>query len=230
MIAAMLLAHLLADFVLQPDRLAKWKSRDLRGVAVHGLIVLGATAVCAWFVQPGWWAGILFISGAHFLIDALAWRYLPAPVTLPRFLIDQTLHLAIITAALAAGGFLADPAGTLTARQQDGLWLALGLVFLSMPAWVLLKFAGYAVVESSAPDFNDGSNKFVGIAERLLAIGLLCLGQVLLLPLVLLPRLLLARPALFGPTHRPVQAFELLGGLVLVALVGVGLWWGVIAA
>lgn len=223
MIAAMLLAHLLGDFVFQPDALAAWKSRDWRGVMLHGLIVFGVTWALVWFVNPGWWAGVIFLSLSHLLIDLYAYFYLPGPVTLRRFLLDQLVHLLLIFGALGVGGYLADPTGTLTAREQELLWVALGLAFLSMPAWVLLKFVGYAAVEDSLPLFDDGSNKYVGISERLLALALLLLGQFLLLPLALLPRLLSGRPSLFGPSHRGVHAFELLGGLALVALVGAGL-------
>ena len=223
MIAAMLLAHLIADFVFQPDRLAIWKSEDWRGVAVHGLIVFLVTAFFVWLVAPGWWVGVLFISLVHLGIDMLAWIYFPGPVSLRRFLLDQALHLATILVALVAGGFLTDPSGMLTSRQHEGLLIALGLVFLSMPAWVLLKFVGYSLVESKPPVFQDGCSKYIGISERLIAVTLLILGQFLLLPLVLLPRLLLSRPLLFGPTHRAVHAFELLAGLTLAGMIAAGL-------
>ena len=42
MIAAMLLAHIVADYVLQWDGLVRWKSERLSGVVVHGGIVLRA--------------------------------------------------------------------------------------------------------------------------------------------------------------------------------------------
>jgi len=42
MLAAMLLAHILADYVFQGDGLARWKSERLSGVIAHGGIVLRA--------------------------------------------------------------------------------------------------------------------------------------------------------------------------------------------
>lgn len=222
MIAAMLLAHLLGDFVLQPDALAAWKSRDWRGVLLHGLIMFAVTWALAWYVDPGWWAGVLFLSLSHLLIDLAAYFWLPGPVTLRRFLLDQLLHLLLIVAAVAASGYWGSAAALDPARRQ-ALYVALGLAFLSMPAWILLKFVGYAAVEDTGPVFDDGINKYVGISERLLAAGLLLLGQFLLLPLVLLPRLLGARPSLLGPRHRRVHAFELAVGLALAALVALTL-------
>ena len=43
MLQAMLLAHLLGDYVLQNDALARWKSRSLWGVAAHGAVVTACT-------------------------------------------------------------------------------------------------------------------------------------------------------------------------------------------
>lgn len=45
MVIAMYLAHLVGDFILQWDNLAQWKSRELKGVLVHGLIIFLTT----WF-------------------------------------------------------------------------------------------------------------------------------------------------------------------------------------
>ena len=39
MIISMFLAHLVGDYILQWDELALWKSREYKGVFVHGLIV-----------------------------------------------------------------------------------------------------------------------------------------------------------------------------------------------
>jgi len=43
MVIAMYLAHLVGDYVLQWDALARWKSRELKGVLAHGMIVLIVT-------------------------------------------------------------------------------------------------------------------------------------------------------------------------------------------
>ena len=59
MITAMLLAHLVGDYVLQWDALAAWKSRALAGVAVHAAIVTAVTWLFALPFAPDWWQGIL---------------------------------------------------------------------------------------------------------------------------------------------------------------------------
>lgn len=223
----MFLAHLVGDYILQWDRLAQWKSQELRGVLVHSLIVFGVTWLFALPFAPGWWEGIIFIGVIHFIIDALPhWIKLPfSPIA--RFLLDQALHVIVIVVALAAGGFLdlsawpTQVVGVL--EEQYVLAYALGYAFLTMPAWVLLKFLGYRVLKGCGPMFPDGINKYFGIGERLLITTLVLMGSFLLVPLAALPRLVLEWPNLLDGDRRPVLLFELLVGFTLAVAVGIGL-------
>lgn len=224
MIIAMFLAHLVGDFILQWDKLAQWKSRELNGVLVHGLIVTSVTWLFALPFAPGWWQGILFIGIAHTTIDALQWRYtLPIP-SLVRFLLDQFLHLLVILLALDAGGFI--QLSSLNQDFQAGihdyyyLVYLLGYAFLTMPAWVLLKFIGYALIKRSGPSFLDGSGKYLGMAERLLVATFVILGQFILVPLVALPRIFLQWRQSASSDRRTIYFFELLAGASLAILVG----------
>jgi hypothetical protein len=198
MIIAMILAHLVGDFILQWDALAKWKSYALRGVLAHGLIVLGVTALFALPFSPFWWSGVLFIGLSHIAIDAVQLYVRPAISPLLRFILDQLAHFLIIGGALIAGGYLSlsTPLADVTAAAQATPWLTAVTVyaFITMPAWVVLKFTVYAVVEHAPPNFPAKPSKYVGITERLLIATCVALGQVLLIPLIALPRLIAAWP------------------------------------
>jgi len=220
----MFLAHLVGDFILQWDRLAQWKSRELQGVLVHGLIVTAVTWLFALPFAPGWWQGILFIGIAHTTIDALQWRYtLPIP-SLLRFLLDQTLHLLVIIFALAAGGYIQLTAlgHDLQASFQDYYYLVflLGYVFLTMPAWVLLKFVGYALIKRTAPSFLDGSGKYMGMMERLLVATFVIMGQFILVPLAAIPLLIMEWQHAGNKDRRTLFLFEMLAGASLAIFVG----------
>ncbi len=71
MIIAMLMAHLVGDFLLQNDTIARWKSRELKGVLVHGTIVLAVTLVFALAFDTTWWPWALFVGLTHTLVDAI---------------------------------------------------------------------------------------------------------------------------------------------------------------
>lgn len=225
----MFLAHLVGDYVLQWDALAQWKSRELKGVIAHCVIVLIVTALFALPFDPTWWSGILFISVTHFAIDAsqlFARRHIELPIPpLLRFIADQIMHTLFILIALVWGGYLTwgnlwgGIAGSI--YEAPMLTALLGYAFVTMPAWVLLKFVVYGLVKGQPPDFPAGPNKYVGITERLIITTLVLSGQLLLVPLVALPRLLVETPQVAHTSRALVYVAELLASVALA--VGVGL-------
>lgn len=223
----MFLAHLVGDYVLQWDALAQWKSRELTGVVAHSIILSIVTALFALPFEPTWWSGILFISAAHFLIDLAQYLIKPRIPPLLRFIIDQTLHILSILIALIAGGYLARGevlAGiAAAARETPFLTALLGYAFITMPAWVLLKFVVYGLVKRQPPDFPAGPNKFVGITERVIITTLVMFGQVLLVPLVALPRLIVEWPRVVRGGGDTIYLAELVSSVVLAVAVGLGL-------
>jgi hypothetical protein len=231
----MLLAHLVGDYVLQWDRLAYWKSRELKGVLVHGLIVSAVTLISALLADAAFWPWALLIGVAHIAIDAAPLWLLPrlglkrdGLFELSRFLIDQTLHLSVIVLALMGGGYLspASPlADMITHLRADPLMAhLLGYVFVAMPGWILVEFLAYGLVNHSAPDFATvTAYKYVGTLERWLIATFVLLGQFGLAMLVMVPRLALEGPHVFGTPRRLVYVSELLASLALALVVGLAL-------
>ena len=222
MILAMILAHLVGDFILQTDKLAYWKTRDLRAIGVHGLIILFITGLFAVPFKPFWWQGVLFITITHVAIDTVQLYFKPPVAPVIRFFIDQLLHFVTIFMALAAGGYL-----DFTVQQsvygmemETILIVALGYAFLTMPTWVLLKFVGYAVVEGSPPVFPDRFNKYAGITERVLILTVILAGIYLLVPLLAMPRMIIERRKLENNSQRPLLLFECVAGVCLAIVVG----------
>lgn len=227
MIMAMVLAHLVGDYILQWDRLAAAKSYSLRGVLLHGLIITLTTWAFSLPFDTTWLAGVAFISGTHILIDA-AQVYIKPPISpLLRFLIDQTLHFLMILLALVAGGYLAwgqIVEGTVASAAETPYLAALTLyAAITMPAWVALKFVTYAVVKHQPPNFSAGPSKYVGIAERLLMSTMIALGQFFLIPLASLPRLISLRTDGTAVQLDSVYYTELAASMGLALLAGIGL-------
>jgi hypothetical protein len=235
MVTAMLLAHLVGDYLLQWDRLAFWKSREVKGAVVHGLIVTLVTLAFAALFDWRWWPWALFIGLTHIAIDAiqpLLGRRVPLQgpglFGLTRLLIDQVVHLSVIAIALLASGYLTLPslaADVLAAFQSHrGLTFALGYVFIAMPAWILVEFTVYGLVMGSAPDFSQATQyKYVGTLERWLIATFVVLGQFGLVPLVALPRLVLEGPQVIGTRRAMLYVAELLASVMLAVIIGLGL-------
>ena len=114
MIVTTLLAHLVGDYILQWDSLARWKGRELKGVLAHGLIVLLVTGAFSLPLDMNWWPWVLLIGLSHTAIDAIPlWLGKRVPLqtagtlALARFVVDQMLHLGVIIAALTLSGYVA---------------------------------------------------------------------------------------------------------------------------
>ncbi len=173
-LAALLLAHVLADFVFQTNWMVRNKLRP-EGLALHGLVVLVAAVVVTGNVSPS----LLWLTAVHIAIDALKARARPG---LGPFLIDQAAHLASLVALalwqpnLWSGGLWADftplPAlmllfaGAILATRAGGY--AIGLL--------MQPFADKLPAEISAESL-PGAGRVIGQLERGLIFALILLGQ-----------------------------------------------------
>jgi len=131
----LLFAHLVADFVLQPKALVKWKFKSWKGTAFHALVHFFTGFLLLFPYLPSWkvLGVILAVSGAHFLIDTVKiHKEKHGGNFLLYFLVDQTAHFATI---LAGGYFLADLAphlsgGSAAGRLYENIFMVAGLSLL----------------------------------------------------------------------------------------------------
>jgi hypothetical protein len=229
MIIAMLLAHLVGDYILQWDALAQRKSREIKGVVQHGSIVTAVTVMFALPFDAAWWPWALGIGAIHTAIDA-GWlwvnrRYQIKSGRYPivRLMLDQALHLSVIAFALIASGLITSPLHDLLATAITHRWLsvALAYAFITLPAWILIEFTFYALINGSGPDFAQANkNKYPGSLERGLMMTFVLLGQFALVPLVALPRLVLDSPTVIGQPRAALYLAEWLGSLAVAVAIG----------
>jgi len=225
----MLLAHILADYVLQGDGLARWKSERLSGVVVHGGIVLAVTWLLSLPYTGGWWPYALLIGLTHTLIDALRARVgrVSGRTALGLFLLDQALHLAIILAALSLSGYLAlgqiVEAVVRWAQDVRLVTFLIGYTFITMPAWIIIRFLVRGLVVSTETEALLSTNKYVGILERGLITTLVIVGQFPLIPLVAVPRLVFDGPRVRKSGMASGYVAELLTSAALAIAVGLAL-------
>jgi hypothetical protein len=229
MIAAMLLAHIVVDYVLQWDGLVRWKRERLSGVIVHGGIVLVVTWLLSLPYTGGWWPYALLIGLTHILIDALRTRVgrVSSGVALGLFLLDQALHLTIILAALSLSGYLAldQIAGAVVRWARDVRLIAflIGYTFITMPAWIIVRFLVRGLVTSKEAEVLLSTDKYVGILERGLITTLVIVGQFPLIPLVAVPRLVFDGPRVRKSGIVSGYVAELLTSAAVAIAVGLAL-------
>jgi hypothetical protein len=169
--ALLLLAHALADFVLQSRPMALGK-RDPRFLALHGVIVL-ATAQITLGQFTAW--PLLVLAAAHVAIDAVKAR---VPPSLAAYLADQAAHIATLlaTATLFPGLFV-------TGLWAGQPWLP-GTAALVAGAIIAAPAGGHAVghlmsrfSETELPKGLQDGGRTIGLLERGLIFTLVLVNQ-----------------------------------------------------
>ncbi|GEN65918.1 MULTISPECIES: DUF3307 domain-containing protein [Chryseobacterium] len=167
----LILAHLLGDFVLQPDSWVadkenyKLKSKFLY---FHVLIHTVLSFVFLWDLQL-WWVALL-IGGSHFIIDAAKLSFQTIKTKKTWFFIDQLLHIIVI----AGASFYFREFDFSFLGNQEFLKIIMAALFLTTPASIFIK-----ILLSSWTPVPDAQNaiqteslssagKYIGILERLL--------------------------------------------------------------
>lgn len=90
----LLCAHVLGDFLLQPDWMAGEKKRRM-GILFQHAVIHGGLAYLL-LQQWGWWQVALGMALSHALIDFFKSRVKTGPTS---FLVDQAAHLLVIFVA-----------------------------------------------------------------------------------------------------------------------------------
>lgn len=167
----LILAHLLGDFILQPNSWVadkenyKLKSKFLY---FHVLIHIALNLIFLWDLQL-WWVAVL-VGVTHFIIDAAKLSFQTIKTKKRWFFIDQLLHILVI----AGASFYFGEFNFSFLQNQEFLKILMAALFLTTPASIFIK-----ILLSSWTPAPDGANsiqteslssagKYIGILERLL--------------------------------------------------------------
>jgi len=169
------LAHLIADFILQPYALVLLKRRPV-GLAIHSGIHVLVTAVIAAPFLPRWWIVLPLSAFIHYAIDR--WKVSSRQTTglpsLALFLLDQVLHLGALALVVLIAGL---PLGRPVDYGSDGLVSAM---YYAVP-YVAATFAGAILIYQMAVALRTRPNpdellspgpRTAGLARRALALSL----------------------------------------------------------
>jgi hypothetical protein len=141
----LILAHFIADFSLQTNRIAQWKRSSEWGMLVHILTHPVVSVVLVWpylsqpWVQTPWfsingWVAVSLIAVLHYLEDE--WRvwsiqHTGSPDSTGFFLWDQVVHYTVILALSPTA---------ITSPTPDWVMVALCFVMLAHFTSVLIYF------------------------------------------------------------------------------------------
>ena len=160
----LLLAHLLADFTFQTDRIAKWKREDISGVFFHVLIFLFFAVVInyQYLPQKNFAVALMVIAMLHVVEDK--WRAYNivkynSPDDIVFFLWDQFVHILFIFVLVPE-----DPIGAITEK-----WVVLAIIFIAASNFstILIYFVKKLFYSDACVITQE---KYHGIIERVLIV------------------------------------------------------------
>lgn len=196
--AYLLVTHILGDFYLQSETLAKRKETAFRYVSLHGLIYLLCSVLCA---VPLWsWPLLLVqvcLAASHFLVDSIKFLLTKnKPQNAAVFTLDQIIHLLLIASAssiLVYNGvalMLSPAVGALLNKifsepQTVFIWTGM-LLMAYKPANIMIKrlLDRYKPAEETTGQ-GKNAGAFIGTLERIIMLALLSVGQYSAIGLVL---------------------------------------------
>ncbi|SEQ52327.1 Protein of unknown function [Hyunsoonleella jejuensis] len=166
----LLLAHLIGDFFLQPQKWVREKEKEkLKSPKLyfHVLIHIAVTAVLLWDVSL--WPIVLIIGISHLIIDGLKLLVQKKKTKRRLFFVDQLLHvLVLLLCYYFTFNSVSDFDFRFTANQ---LRLITCLLFLTIPVSIIMKtiFLKWDISELTINNKSlKDAGKYIGILERIL--------------------------------------------------------------
>ncbi|WBV60912.1 DUF3307 domain-containing protein [Chryseobacterium camelliae] len=167
----LILAHLLGDFILQPNSwVAEKENKKLKSkyLYLHVLIHTVLSFIFLWNSEL-WWVAVL-VGVSHFIIDAAKLNFQTIKNKKSWFFIDQALHIAVI----AGVSFGFNEFNFEFLKNQNFLKILMAALFLTTPASIFIKImlSSWTPVPEAASNIQTESlssaGKYIGILERLL--------------------------------------------------------------
>lgn len=185
LVLRLLLAHLIADFLLQPSSWVKDKNeKGIRSfkLLLHVLVVTGVSTILT--IDFFAWQIPVFIFLLHYLIDLLKiyFRSMKAN-NLLWFIADQFLHIiSIIGVAMLVGGGANqwfEGLGELLSSKEV-LVVALAYCFIIWPSMIIINLATQGwqnqISDEMGPSLQN-AGKWIGILERILVLTFVLAAQ-----------------------------------------------------
>lgn len=177
--ARLLVAHIIGDFVLQPDTWVENRNqRHFRSpyLYLHGVIHF-LLAMSLSFSRDGLWIGAMIGTG-HILLDGF--KALLRRHDVRGFVLDQLLHLLIILIcwSYAAGIRPAGSLGTVV-RDARAWWIAAGylLNMFLFPKLIALATEKWRVHVPPERELLYKAGRWIGVMERILVYTFVLIGQ-----------------------------------------------------
>ena len=174
----LLLAHLLGDFLFQPNKWVVHKEANKiasKYLYLHILVHVIITMLLLWDLKL--WGWVLVIATSHYLIDLSKIYANPyfKNKSIP-FFVDQVLHIVVLYCC----AFNSDLVGHTVGLLQEMNWpLVTAVVFVSYPSSIIMAKLLEGMSDRIELDHKSLPNagKYIGIIERLFVLIFIIVGR-----------------------------------------------------
>lgn len=211
----LILAHLIGDFVLQPNKWVIHKEANKvksKYLYFHTLIHFLLIIILLWDI--GYWKLALLISFSHFAIDLLK---LYAGIWTKKknvlFFMDQALHIVVLYVCVYYNNLVGH---TITLFQHLDWALILALVFVTFPAGVIMGKLLEGFSDQIQLDHKSLPNagKYIGIIERLFVLLFIIMGRWEVIGLLITAKSVFRFNDLKESNNRKLTEYILIGTLL----------------
>ncbi len=174
----LLLAHIVGDFILQPDSWVLEKTRKKirsKRTYLHALIHGVLAFLIIWDIS--FFLPAILIMLSHLIID-ISRQYIVFGKSLHAFIVDQLLHLAVI-AGISFWWLDINPLKAISFGNTTVLYLTASFI-VSFPAAILVKLSiarWFPYDHQNKDQSLNRAGRFIGILERLFVLVFVLAGR-----------------------------------------------------
>jgi hypothetical protein len=219
-IIQLLIAHIIGDFVLQPNKwvedknLNKHKSKFLY---LHGLVHLIALIILLKF-NWSYWPYILFIVISHMIIDLMKLNFLNKNNNRTLFVLDQVLHLIIISIVV----YVKYPYRINIEKiySKESLLLILAILSVTFVSSIIMKMimSKWSLKEDKCDNSLQNAGMYIGVLERLFVFAFIILNQWSAIGLLIAAKSVFRFGDLSRAEDRKLTEYMLIGSLISFGL------------
>ncbi len=219
-IIQLLIAHIIGDFVLQPNRWVRDKNLNKHKsifLYLHGLVHLIALFVLLKF-NWSYWPYVLVIVISHVVIDLIKINLTNKINNRILFFLDQILHLIIISSVV----YFKHPykINIEELYSKESLLLILALLMVTFVASIIMKMimSKWNLEEDNSDDSLQNAGMYIGVLERLFVFSFIILNQWSAIGLLIAAKSVFRFGDLSRAKDRKLTEYMLIGSLVSFGL------------
>lgn len=220
LIAKFLIAHILGDFVLQPNRWVEDKKKNKhksKFLYLHGLVHFITLLVLFQF-NWSYLPFFIIIVISHLVIDLIKINLEGKINTRYLFFTDQILHIIIIGAVV----YFKEPyqIGFEKLYSEESLLLILALLIITFVSSIIMKtvMSKWNLEEDNSEDSLKSAGMYIGILERLFVFSFILLEQWSAIGLLIAAKSVFRFGDLSRAKDRKLTEYILIGTLISFGL------------